>query len=84
MEEHYDLDRSNVGHQLDPQRLPFPGHDAAQVRELRCDGTDCSITRAAGPLGVVLRGLILNAPIIPIFAVVLSATSALGIVDKIL
>ncbi len=67
MEEHYDLDRSNVGHQLDPQRLPFPGHDAAQVR-------------AAGPLGVVLRGLILNAPIIPILAVVLSATSALGII----
>ncbi len=32
----------------------------------------------AGPLAVVLRGLILNAPIIPIFAVVLSATSALG------
>jgi hypothetical protein len=34
----------------------------------------------AGPLAVVLRGLILNAPIIPIFAVVLSATSALGLV----
>jgi len=33
----------------------------------------------AGPLAVVLRGLILNAPIIPIFAVVFSATSALGI-----
>jgi Protein of unknown function (DUF3054) len=33
---------------------------------------------SAGPLAVVLRGLILNAPIIPIFAVVLSATSALG------
>ena len=33
----------------------------------------------AGPLAVVLRGLILNAPIIPIFAVVLSATSALGL-----
>jgi hypothetical protein len=32
----------------------------------------------AGPLAVVLHGLILNAPIIPIFAVVLSATSALG------
>ena len=32
----------------------------------------------AGPLAVVLRGLILNAPIIPIFAVVLSLTSALG------
>jgi Protein of unknown function (DUF3054) len=32
----------------------------------------------AGPLAVVLRGLILNAPIIPIFAVVLSATSVLG------
>jgi len=32
----------------------------------------------AGPLAVVLRGLILNAPIIPIFAVVLSATSAVG------
>ena len=32
----------------------------------------------AGSLAVVLRGLILNAPIIPIFAVVLSATSALG------
>jgi ABC-type xylose transport system permease subunit len=32
----------------------------------------------AGPLAAVLRGLILNAAIIPIFAVVLSATSALG------
>ena len=32
----------------------------------------------AGPLAAVLRGLILNAPIIPIFAVVLSATSAFG------
>jgi hypothetical protein len=32
----------------------------------------------AAPLAAVLRGLILNAPIIPIFAVVLSATSALG------
>jgi len=32
----------------------------------------------AGPLAVVLRGLILNASIIPIFAVVLSLTSALG------
>ncbi|HUI88303.1 MAG TPA: DUF3054 family protein [Anaerolineales bacterium] len=33
----------------------------------------------AGPLAVVLRGLLLNAPIIPIFAVVLSLTSALGL-----
>ena len=32
------------------------------------------------PLAAVLRGLILNAPIIPIFAVVLGATLALGIV----
>lgn len=32
----------------------------------------------AGPFAVVLRGLILNAPIVPIFAVVLSATSAFG------
>jgi Protein of unknown function (DUF3054) len=32
----------------------------------------------AVPLAVVLRGLILSAPIIPIFAVVLSAISALG------
>lgn len=32
----------------------------------------------AGPLAALLRGLILNAPIIPVFAVVLSATSALG------
>ncbi|SRR5581483_1038439 len=32
----------------------------------------------AGPLAVVLRGLILNASILSIFAVVLSATSALG------
>jgi len=30
------------------------------------------------PLAVVIRGLILNAPIIPIFAVVLSVTSAFG------
>ena len=33
----------------------------------------------AAPFAAVLRGLILNAPIIPIFAVVLSATSAFGI-----
>lgn len=32
----------------------------------------------AAPLAVVLRGLILGAAIIPIFAVVLGATSALG------
>lgn len=32
----------------------------------------------AGPLAAVLRGLLLNAPIIPIFAVVLSLTSAFG------
>ncbi|HKJ37987.1 MAG TPA: DUF3054 domain-containing protein [Anaerolineales bacterium] len=32
----------------------------------------------AASLAVVIRGLLLNAPIIPIFAVVLSATSALG------
>ena len=34
----------------------------------------------AVPLAVTLRGLILNAPIIPIFVIVLSATSALGMV----
>jgi hypothetical protein len=33
----------------------------------------------AAPLAAVLRGYLLNAPIIPIFAVVLSLTSALGI-----
>ena len=32
----------------------------------------------AGPFAALLRGLILNAPIIPVFAVVLSATSAFG------
>ena len=32
----------------------------------------------AAPLAAVLRGLLLNAPIIPIFAVVLSSTSAFG------
>ena len=32
----------------------------------------------AAPLAAVLRGLILNAPIIPIFVVVLGVTSALG------
>ena len=32
----------------------------------------------AAPLAAVLRGLLLNAPVIPIFAVVLSATSAFG------
>ena len=32
----------------------------------------------AAPLAAVLRGLILNAPIIPIFVVVLAATSAFG------
>ena len=34
----------------------------------------------AAPLAVVLRGLFLNAPIIPIFAIVFGATSALGMV----
>ncbi len=34
----------------------------------------------AAPLAAVLRGLILNAPIIPIFALVLGATSAVGMV----
>ena len=34
----------------------------------------------AAPLAAVLRGFLLNAPIIPIFAVVLAATSALGMV----
>ena len=34
----------------------------------------------AAPLAAVLRGLILNAAIIPIFAVVLAVTSALGMV----
>jgi hypothetical protein len=33
----------------------------------------------AGSLAAVLRGLFLNAPIIPIFALVLGATSALGL-----
>lgn len=34
----------------------------------------------AAPLAAALRGLILNAPIIPIFVIVLSAASALGMV----
>lgn len=34
----------------------------------------------AAPLAAVLRGFLLNAPIIPIFAAVLAATSALGMV----
>ena len=34
----------------------------------------------AAPLAAVLRGLILNAPVIPIFAIVLGATTALGMV----
>lgn len=33
----------------------------------------------AAPFAAVLRGLILNAPIIPIFALVLASTSAFGI-----
>lgn len=33
----------------------------------------------AAPLAAVLRGLILNAPIIPIFTVVLGVTTALGL-----
>ncbi len=32
----------------------------------------------AAPFAAILRGLLLNAPVIPIFAVVLSATSAFG------
>jgi hypothetical protein len=34
----------------------------------------------AGPLAVILRGLVLNAPIIPIFAVVLSVTAPIGLI----
>ncbi|HMB21644.1 MAG: DUF3054 family protein [Chloroflexota bacterium] len=34
----------------------------------------------AGPMAAVGRGFLLNAPIIPIFAIVLSVTSALGMV----
>jgi hypothetical protein len=34
----------------------------------------------AAPLAAILRGLILNAPIIPIFVVVLAAISAFGMV----
>jgi hypothetical protein len=34
----------------------------------------------AGPFAAVLRGFILNAPIIPIFAAVLAGTVALGMV----
>ena len=34
----------------------------------------------AAPLAAVLRGMLLNAPIIPIFAVVLAVTSAFGMV----
>jgi Protein of unknown function (DUF3054) len=34
----------------------------------------------AAPLATVLRGFLLNAPVIPIFAVVLAVTSALGMV----
>ena len=34
----------------------------------------------AAPLAAVLRGFLLNAPIIPIFAAVLAGTSALGMV----
>jgi hypothetical protein len=34
----------------------------------------------AAPLAAVIRGFLLNAPIIPIFAAVLAVTSALGIV----
>lgn len=34
----------------------------------------------AAPLAAILRGFILNAPVIPIFAAVLAVTSALGMV----
>ena len=34
----------------------------------------------AAPLAAVLRGFILNAPVIPVFAAVLAGTSALGMV----
>ena len=34
----------------------------------------------AAPLAAVLRGFLLNAPVIPIFAAVLAGTSALGLV----
>ncbi len=34
----------------------------------------------AAPLATILRGFLLNAPVIPIFAVVLAATSAFGMV----
>jgi hypothetical protein len=32
----------------------------------------------AGPMATIIRGFLLNAPVIPIFAVVLAGTSALG------
>lgn len=34
----------------------------------------------AAPLAVVLRGIILNSAVIPIFAIILGATSALGVI----
>jgi hypothetical protein len=34
----------------------------------------------AGPMATIIRGFLLNAPVIPIFAVVLATTSALGMV----
>jgi len=34
----------------------------------------------AGPLAALLRGFILNSPVIPVFVVVLSITSALGLI----
>jgi hypothetical protein len=34
----------------------------------------------AGPLAALLRGFILNSPVVPVFVVVLSITSALGLI----
>lgn len=49
------------------------------VREARWLWRPALAMLLAGPLAVVLRGLILNAPVIPIFGVVLSLTSAFGL-----
>ncbi len=53
---------------------------AEVVREPRLLWRPALAMLLAGPLAVVLRGLLLNAPIIPIFAVVLSTTSAAALV----
>ena len=54
--------------------------DAAVVRRPSALWRPALVMLFAGPLAAVVRGILLGAAVIPVFAVVLSATSALALV----